>query len=1753
MQQLLQQPSVMQQQQQQQHNQHFQTQVGTINVNDSIPSTLQTINSGLGIIPQNTSSLQNDSFVQPETDNLSKTDQSQMLSNSERASLINQLTEVIMNNAAQGFLLTGNNYIPQPSHVNSLFNVQPIQQTIPNNHLSQFPFQQIPLSQQQLQQQNQLGNAASFIKPIERRTRKKLKSKPRYVLRVTKIERDSENCEPGNLRPTFYLEMPDLNNPNELWKITFRCNLSDTPEDIKLFQGSGYTPANEDIDRAAKEAVISLLEALRNDVNSVKLNQDYIFYPRPSPVGLDQTLSTPSLSNLPTTLSNTTVVQSGAPVFTGLYGGGGLQSSSSGLPYSSAVPHDASAFMSNFEEVQPLDSKNHEDEDEFSENSRPLSPADNGNQTIHFPFQTIVDGIESLGSFKAPTSSQCASYFTASSSAEGLSTVDSVANSRPRGDFGQFSESVLGSDISNNNFFSQSMLPMNLNYVNDILSLATVRAENGANLMSFQAGLEEVPPLAPPHTNQLASGFIGDSGSTSCNESTSCDPGVNVQPENNAAYQSYGPHALYNIPHLNHVSCNQGGASYSSSSPFNPEGLVNVTITIPSFLEATLRSLVSKLCSNPSHPCILIPTLESNDASSVSHCSSVRVVDIPEEHIFVGVPGDGRMPSGTYLRSTFVTSAKNDIDKAYILVADTHSDDTFSGPHIYKLPRDSALILTHTGNIHLLDRAALVVPVRSIDQSHTVSPRTSPHHESGTYHPTVSSVYVRELPIPADADALSFDDVLALLLALRDAPQGAMQPYHLNLTAANVDHENAQVESKTTIFDSVPGAESLSRRSSSATTAVPATQGHYTSQAQPTSSSGMTTNQPPQNLLSQQQQAQGPLLQTGVQSSLQFSIPASVGQQSTNNSPGPVSSNIAASRLSLPNQIQSFIQSMSQPSPLQSVPPSALEAHTSCGTAYINQPYPSNDMLQSNQSVVAQNQLSLPVNNIYSQQQLLHMKSMPEHLSVTHVNPASLSNIQQLGIQQQPTHVPTQLMQPKELQQQSIASPNTQQLIQLLSALNTLQTLDQVPQLLSNLLKTSNQVVNSSSKATANSGVVATGPSVGVIRHHRQASPPVPIQSTTPSQSQASHIPQRLSVASPPVSNIGACAASVNSLPALLSRLLASAVANSEWSKFSEVSKLQGVQMRPLLQTNLSSASSNVDSQDGVNVQSIVKSSSVHCGGIHTPQTPQQPSLQQQQQQQQQLPQMTSHQQPTQLQSQLQHSSSVMPQQQPTQMQSQTQPQTPPVPTPQVQGQQQTSQISGQVQQPNQAQPLTQPTQINQHQQAVQILSHLPPSQMQQQQLPVITPQIQTHQVDQPQTSQIATQQQPMHQTQPVQSTTQQQSLQMQTHQQPASQQPHIFHPPINQHFQQPSQWQQPQHLSNIMPKNSAPLPGKDRNQQQLSLPAAHSYLSQILPELANAVRLLQQTSDSNSAGLLPVDVQNKLITLLQQQQHSGNPQQQQPQSMQQAQGQAQQSSNQDITFNCTGNVTVPSCASGNNQLLNTHAMSTNSKLPVSSNMTLNRFIVTPSSVSLNTSVPNPVCNPVASNPSHEHMIPLDVNKDVSKIDHPPPHHHHHHASANLPTESSNIVSTRPTVISSGAATIANKFTVAPASLEDDDQTASSVVAQTSTTNQQQQAPPPRPPRQQRPYTGSTHGVHTPSESIGQGSIANGGANVNMPSNMNQPMPVTTLANINSASNIPSANKAIPFKYPFKFRIITKLKMYPLNLVHQLQLCLLQH
>ncbi|KAL5109313.1 hypothetical protein TcWFU_008214 [Taenia crassiceps] len=107
----------------------------------------------------------------------------------------------------------------------------------------------------------------------------------RYVIGLDFLERRTEGCNfSDTLRLTFYLQMPDANNPNSgLWKIRFRCNLYDTAEDIKLFEGHGLTEINEEVERAIKEAVAVMLRALQVNENSIPLKHDYVFYPQLSP------------------------------------------------------------------------------------------------------------------------------------------------------------------------------------------------------------------------------------------------------------------------------------------------------------------------------------------------------------------------------------------------------------------------------------------------------------------------------------------------------------------------------------------------------------------------------------------------------------------------------------------------------------------------------------------------------------------------------------------------------------------------------------------------------------------------------------------------------------------------------------------------------------------------------------------------------------------------------------------------------------------------------------------------------------------------------------------------------------------------------------------------------------------------------------------------------------------------------------------------------------------------------------------------------------------------------------------------------------------------------------------------------------------------------------------------------------------------------------------------------------------------------
>ncbi|KAM3187520.1 hypothetical protein ACTXT7_002165 [Hymenolepis weldensis] len=112
----------------------------------------------------------------------------------------------------------------------------------PTGQTHQPPQQQQMFAPTQIQpagvvQQQQPTQTVGGAKPKRKISQAKPQTSPlRYIIRITHIERESEGCDiPGTLRPTFHLEMPDVMNPkSELWKLSFRCNLSDTTDDIKL-------------------------------------------------------------------------------------------------------------------------------------------------------------------------------------------------------------------------------------------------------------------------------------------------------------------------------------------------------------------------------------------------------------------------------------------------------------------------------------------------------------------------------------------------------------------------------------------------------------------------------------------------------------------------------------------------------------------------------------------------------------------------------------------------------------------------------------------------------------------------------------------------------------------------------------------------------------------------------------------------------------------------------------------------------------------------------------------------------------------------------------------------------------------------------------------------------------------------------------------------------------------------------------------------------------------------------------------------------------------------------------------------------------------------------------------------------------------------------------------------------------------------------------------------------------------------------
>ncbi|KAF7262548.1 hypothetical protein EG68_00163 [Paragonimus skrjabini miyazakii] len=618
-------------------------------------------------------------------------------------------------------------------------------------------------------QSHKLIRKYSVPEQIERKQRRKSKSKPRYILRVTKIERDTEgNNDPASLRPTFYLEMPDFDNPNsELWKLSFRCNLSDTPDDIKLFQGAGYTPANEDIDRAAKEAVVQVLDALRTDINSVKLNQDYVFYPRP-----------------------TAQVPLGSTVL--------------GLP------------------LADQGTNVHEEDDELSESSRPLSPSD---AATALPFAhpllaqhpLIVNSLDpsvishsSLASSSTPyfTTSMCSSGLPATSFSGGMLT-DSTLGAAP-------ASTAAPVDHSDSTMFKRPLLPLSMHYVTELLSSLTSRQWDHTNttVNGFQSGLEEVTPLVPPSSDLTIGPCAPSVESTSMVDCNTGDPSVGITSDSQAYVRlDSTSFRASQLSHASSTSQNRLVANMvSASNQFEPETMVNFTCTIPASLENVFRELTTRLCNAPVRPVVLLPVALPLDGSVGT--ASIRIMDIPQGHVFLGLPA-----SYDYISPFHLTTFKACSGSTLIVLNDLLTDgQTVSIPRIYHTPSDAAVVLSPNGAVHCLDKAALIVPAQSNEAHRGVSPPLSPGSEatgSSKLSHHVGSVQVRELPIHPNMDTLTLDDVLNLLLALRSTTQQLQRSNTTSPTADTYTVTNPSVNT-----DVHPVASTTSRRSSAAGASV---------------------------------------------------------------------------------------------------------------------------------------------------------------------------------------------------------------------------------------------------------------------------------------------------------------------------------------------------------------------------------------------------------------------------------------------------------------------------------------------------------------------------------------------------------------------------------------------------------------------------------------------------------------------------------------------------------------------------------------------------------------------------------------------------------------------------------------------------------------------------------------------------------------------------------------------------------------------
>nr|VZI32765.1 unnamed protein product [Spirometra erinaceieuropaei] len=568
----------------------------------------------------------------------------------------------------------------------------------------------------------------------QRKPRRRVtKPKPRYIIRITKIERESEGCETGNLRPTFYLEMPDLNNPSsETWKFSFRCNLSDTTDDIKLFQGHGYTQLNEEIDRAIKDAVARILTALREDENSIKLNYDYVFYPHMSP------------ELLPTKQVNDWTV--GSQQFPTDAHGPLLMPHSAMVPEGPVLLPEASAIV---------------------------------------PPTSNLIGL-SDPSVMGPTNSaliECSSDFDDEDASGSSPSADSSVD-RFRGGASQPSVTQLPVDF---NVLTQQQLPtasalphsasakLNVQpqFPNGLSAFNVPLPEQSVTSLSYHSALEEVSPLPTNFCNYPTGG------------ENPIPPGSSVPPSNFISHPK-STHELAGCGGTQYpIGFSEGVESLQSYATTQYPGLpyaqrdseVFITLKVPVYAQSLLTQVANHISSKVRRtPILVVP----GDATSPGH-----VISLPERQsvLCCRTPHRGVEGSAAHLRDICLLPLPS---HHCLIVTQDESGPLGIRTRVFRPPNFGSIVITPDEELHYVQRPTVVIPSSPTTPLNMQSPSIDRIAPTQMSNQSNGSVRLVEVPMSASDGSLTFDDALSLMMTLRGLPYATDQaPPKANVTPSS--------------------------------------------------------------------------------------------------------------------------------------------------------------------------------------------------------------------------------------------------------------------------------------------------------------------------------------------------------------------------------------------------------------------------------------------------------------------------------------------------------------------------------------------------------------------------------------------------------------------------------------------------------------------------------------------------------------------------------------------------------------------------------------------------------------------------------------------------------------------------------------------------------------------------------------------------------------------------------------------------------